>query len=294
MRALVIGASGMVGGALTRALRQRGHEAIGTYRSHKIEDYFSLDVNDGPATESLVLQTKPDWIFCPAGMTRADLCEEKPSEAWKHTVEGPLNIGRIGQRIGAGFVFYSSSYVFDGQAGPYREDDQPNPLNVYGRCKWEAERAILAQLDRWLILRTIVVYGPEAQGKNFVYQVLRAARNGTRMPVPIDQISNTTYSEDLASASVELIERNKTGLYHIAGLDSLDRYNFGRLVCKVFGYDPGFLDPLPTVQLSQRALRPLQAGLRTEKAQNELRTPLRGALEGLQAMKDEIMAQENW
>jgi dTDP-4-dehydrorhamnose reductase len=224
-------------------------------------------------------------------MTRADLCEERPEEARKHIVDGPLHLGQIGQRLGAGFVYYSSSYVFDGHAGPYGEDDPPNPINVYGRCKWEAEQAVKAQLDRWLILRTIVVYGPEAQGKNFVCQVLRAARNGRRLPVPVDQVSNTTYSEDLARSSVELAERNKAGVYHLAGADSLDRYTFGRLVCEVFGCDSSVLDPVPTSTIQQRAPRPLHAGLRVEKARAELRTPLRGALDGLRAMKEDMTAQ---
>jgi dTDP-4-dehydrorhamnose reductase len=225
-------------------------------------------------------------------MTRADLCEERPEEARRHIVDGPLQLGRLGRQIGAGFVYYSSSYVFDGHAGPYGEEDPPNPINVYGRCKWEAEQAIQVQLDRWLILRTIVVYGPEAQGKNFVCLVLRAAQTGTRMPVPVDQISNTTYSEDLARSSVELAERNQTGLYHLAGSDSVDRYTFGRFVCEVFGYDSSFLDPLPTSQMFQRALRPLHAGLRVDKARDELRTHLRGALDGLQAMKEEMAGRE--
>ncbi|MDA1303397.1 MAG: SDR family oxidoreductase [Nitrospirae bacterium] len=293
MRALVIGASGMVGGALMRALSQRGHEATGTYRNYPIEGYSLLDVNDGPSAERLILQTNPDWIFCPAGMTRADLCEEKPYEARRDIFEGPLNIGRLGKRFGAGFVFYSSSYVFDGQEGPYCEEDQPKPLNVYGQCKLAAELAIQAQLDRWLILRTIVVYGLEAQSKNFVCQVLRAAQSGTRMPVTIDQISNPIYSEDLASSSVELAEQNKIGLYHVAGAVSLDRFNFGQLVCEVFGYSPAFLDPLPTSQLLQLASRPLHSGLRIEKAQAELKTPLRGALAGLQAMKEEMLVKES-
>lgn len=275
-----------------RALRRAGHEAAGTYCTYRTVGCDRLDITDRYAVEDLIGRTKPDWIFCPAGMTRADFCEQRPEDARQHIVDGPLDVGRIGRRLGAGFVFYSSSYVFDGQAGPYGEEDRPNPLNVYGRCKWEAEQAIQAQLNRWLILRTVAVYGPEAQGKNFVCQVLRAAKSGTRMPVPTDQVSNTTYSEDLASASVDLAEQNRTGLYHLAGLDSLDRYSFGRLVCKVFGYDPAFLDPLPTLRLSQRAPRPLHAGLRVDKARADIRTFLRCADEGLQAMKDEMIAQK--
>lgn len=272
-----------------RALRRAEHDVTGTYRTYRVEGCDHLDITDRFAAEDLIARKSPDWIFCPAGMTRADLCEQRPDDARRHIVDGPLDVARIGRRLGAGLVFYSSSYVFDGQAGPYREEDAPNPINVYGRCKWEAERAIRAELNRWLILRTIVVYGQELQGKNFVCQVLRAAQSGTPMAVPSDQVSNTTYCDDLARASVELAERNQSGLYHLAGDDCLDRYSFGRLVCEVFGHDPSFLRARSTAQLSQTAPRPLRAGLRVEKATEALGAPLRSAREGLGAMKEEMM-----
>jgi dTDP-4-dehydrorhamnose reductase len=273
-----------------RALKRGGHEATGTYRTFPVAGYARLDVNDGAASRAVVLRAKPDWIFCPAGMTRADLCEAQPAEARRQIVEGPLAIARVGREVDAGFIFYSSAYVFDGKAGPYREEDAPRPLNVYGRCKLEAEELIQSELERWVIVRTVVVYGPEAQGKNFVCQVLQYARVGARMPVPVDQISNTTYNEDLAVASVELAERDKTGLYHLAGPDSLDRYSFARQVCQVFGYDPGFLEARLTAELSQQAPRPLSAGLLVQKAREELRTRMRPALEGLTAMREELLA----
>lgn len=285
MRALVVGASGQVGSALMGVLQRRGHEATGTYYTHPVPSYLPLDLNDQAKARRLAHSARPDWIFCPAGMTQADRCEEHPEEARRQIVEGPLAVASLAREIGAGFFYYSSAYVFDGRAGPYGEEDSPSPLNVYGRCKLEAEQAIQTNLDRWVIARTVVVYGPEPQEKNFVCQVVRNARCGVRMPVAVDQISNTTYNEDLARASVELAERGKLGIYHLAGPDSLDRYSFARMVCSVFDLDPGFLEPETTAQLLQQAPRPLGARLRTDKAFTELMTRLRPAQEGLEAMK---------
>jgi len=288
MRALVIGASGQVGGALMKALKARGHEATGTYRSFPIEGYVRLDLNDSQSVQALVERERPDWIFCTAGMTNADACEEQPEAARREIVGGPLGIARLGQKIGAGFVFYSSAYVFDGKSGPYAEEHAPSPINIYGKCKYEAEKIIQSELERWVIVRTVVVYGPEAQGKNFAYQVLRAARSSTKIAVPVDQVSNTTYNEDLALASVELTERNISGLYHLAGSDDKDRYSLGRLICEIFGFDSGFLEPRRTTEINQRAPRPLLAGLVTSRAQRELKTVMRAAREGLIQMKHEL------
>ncbi|HEV8585468.1 MAG TPA: SDR family oxidoreductase [Methylomirabilota bacterium] len=288
MRALVIGASGQVGGALLRALAERGHEAVGTWRSFRVEGLEPLDLRDRARAAGLVERLRPDWIFCTAGMTRADLCEERPADARREIVDDPLALAEAGRRVGSGFLFYSSAYVFDGKTGAYTEAEPPSPINVYGECKVAAERRIAAEVERWIVARTIVVYGPEAQGKNFAYQVLRAAARGERLGVAADQVASTTYNEDLARASVELAERERHGLWHLSAPDREDRYAFARTVCEVFGEDAGLLVRQRTADLAQRAARPLDATLVTARAQRELSTAFAGVRRGLERMRDAL------
>ncbi|MBI4247656.1 MAG: SDR family oxidoreductase [Candidatus Rokubacteria bacterium] len=285
MRALVLGASGQVGAALCARLGERGHAADGTHGRVPQAGTRFLDIADAAATERLIDEVTPDWVFCPAALTRVDYCEDHPEEAFLLNRDAPAVAARAAARRGAGFVFYSSEYVFDGTAGPYGEDDPVNPLSVYGRSKLEGERRALAENPRALVVRTTVAYGPEPQGKNFVYQLLRRARAGERMTVPADQRSSPTYNADLAAASVELAERGLSGVFHVAGPEILDRHAFARLACEVFGLDPGFLVAVRTAELGQRAPRPLRAGLRIDRARAVLGTPLRGPREGLEAMR---------
>ncbi|HEY5726545.1 MAG TPA: SDR family oxidoreductase [Methylomirabilota bacterium] len=283
MRALVVGASGQVGGGLMQTLRARGHEATGTYSGHAVPDAWPLDIRNTDAVEHAVHFVKPDWVFCPAAISHVDYCEEHPDETFALNRDAPLFLGRMAQRAGAAFVFYSSDYVFDGLAGPFGEEDEPRPLNVYGRSKLEAERAILAAIPRALVLRTSVVYGPEHQQKNFVYQIVRACREGRPFRPAVDQHASPTYGPDLASASVEACEKGLTGLYHMAGADTLDRWAFSRLIVETFELDGSHLTPAITAELTQKAARPLKGGLRVGKAQAALATRLRGAAEGLRA-----------
>jgi len=277
-----------------KVLEAGGHESVGTYRSFPIKGYVRLDLNDSRSVQAIVERVRPDWIFCTAGMTSADACEEQPALARREIVDGPIGLARIGRKIDAGFLFYSSSYVFDGQAGPYMEEDSPSPINVYGQCKYEAEKILQLEFKQWVIVRTVVVYGPEVQGKNFACQVLRAARSSKAMTVPIDQVSNTTYNRDLARASVELAERNLYGLYHLAGSDNTDRYSFGKRICDVFGYDSAPLEPRRTAEMNQGAPRPLHAGLVTTCAQRVLKTRLGGARDGLIRMRHEMGNDLPW
>ncbi|MGH7311661.1 MAG: SDR family oxidoreductase [Candidatus Rokuibacteriota bacterium] len=285
MRALVIGASGQVGAAVSACLTARGHSAFGTHARTPMPSTRCLDVTDAVATERLIAETAPDWIFCSAGLTHVDYCEDAPDEAYRANRDAPAAAARVAARRGARLVYYSTEYVFDGRAGPYAETDRPNPLSVYGRSKLEGEDAVLQANPGGLVIRTTVVYGPEPQGKNFVYQLLRRLRAGERMVVAADQRSSPTYNEDLAAASVELAERGVEGVIHVAGPAIVDRYAFARATCEVFDLDPDLLTAAPTAELRQRAARPLNAGLRTDRARALLTTLLRGPHEGLEAMR---------
>lgn len=285
MRALVIGASGQVGSALLEALGARGHEALGTYAHHAAPGLAPLDVTDSAALERAVMDARPDWVFCPAGLTHVDYCEDHPDEAFAINRDGPLVAARLAGRAGAGFVFFSTEYVFDGEQGPYAEEDPARPLSLYGRSKWEGEQGVLAEVERALVVRTTVVYGPDRQEKNFVYQLIRNCRSGQRMRIPVDQISSPTYNVDLAQATVELCERDLRGVYHVAGDGVMDRFAFARLACEVFALDPSRLTPVVTSALGQKAPRPLRGGLRIAKARGVLATPLRSPEAGLRAMR---------
>ena len=103
-----------------------------------------------------------------------------------------------------------------------------------------------------MVVRTTVVYGPDRQEKNFVYQLLRNCRNGQGMRIPADQVSSPTYNVDLARATVELCERNLGGVYHLAGDGVIDRYAFARLACEVFELDPSRFTPVATASSARR------------------------------------------
>lgn len=288
MRALVVGASGQVGAILCTTLAARGHTAVGTHHRAPLADTRPLDLGDGAAVASMVDDVAPDWVFCAGALTAVDYCEDHPDEAFRLNRDGPAATARAAAKRGAGLVFFSTEYVFDGAAGPYGEDDPVNPLSVYGRSKLEGEQLVQTENPRALVVRTTVAYGPERQGKNFVYQLLKRLQAGERMTVAADQRSSPTYNADLAAATVELAERGVTGVVHMAGPEVLDRAAFARLACEVFGLDSALITPARTADLHQRASRPLNAGLRTDRARRLLTTRLRPPRAGLQAMRDAL------
>jgi dTDP-4-dehydrorhamnose reductase len=284
-----VGASGQVGSALYARLRERRWEVVGTHAHVATPSTVALDIEDISAVERF-LAAPFECVFFPAALTFVDYCEDHPTEAMLVNRDAPTAGARAAARQGASFVYYSTEYVFDGTRGPYAEDDPACPVSVYGRSKREGEVGALEANPRTLVVRTQVVYGPEPQGKNFVYQLLRRLGARETVRIPVDQVACPTYNVDLAAASVELVERGLTGIYHVAGSDALDRHAFARLACEVFWLDASRLQPVKTADLGQRARRPLLGALRSDRTRAVLTTELRGAREGLVAMKQALAA----
>lgn len=262
MRALVVGGSGQIGGWLLHHLAARGHEATGTYAEHPYPGLVRLDASDREASAASVRAIRPDVVFYPAGFTWVDGCERDPARARRENLEQPLALARAAAGSGARFVYLSTDYVLDGHAGPYVEDDATNPLSEYGRSKLDAERALAEELgDGQLTIRTSWVFGPERQGKNFAYQLVRALRAGQDLPCPSDQVSSPSYGPDVALATVRLAEAGSSGLIHVAGPEVMDRVRFARALARGFGLDPTRIVPRTTAELGQGAPRPLRGGL---------------------------------
>lgn len=277
--ALVIGASGLVGGALLRAL---GARAVGTYRTRPRAGLRQLDARERNGIASLVDEVRPRSVFYPAAEPNVDWCEEHPDAAYALNVAPALTALEVARAAGAAFVFFSSDYVFDGRAGPYGEDDPPAPIQVYGRHKLEVEGHVLAAGGT--VVRTTTVYGEEAPPpKNFVLRLISRLRAGERVPVPNDQLATPTWVDELSAAAVAVADRG--GVWHVAGPTLLARDEFARIVARVFGLDETLIDPLPTSELRQRAARPLRSGLRTEKLTAALGRRLLGPDEALPRLR---------
>jgi len=285
MRILVIGGSGLVGSHLVAEASARRHEVTGTYRNFPTPGLVRLDLADTAATGQLLAEVKPDWVVHAAGWTWVDGCEGDSARARRENCEQPIQLAQLCQEQRSRFAYVSTTYVFDGLSGPYHESDQPNPINVYAQTKWAAEQQIQAVLGgQALIPRVICVWGREAQQKNFVYQTLKALREGRLLRLPADQIGNPTWAGDIAAWFVGLMELGESGVWNLAG----DQENCTRVAwfCAIrdaarrlglvpTGTETGY-EAITTEALKQPALRPLHCGARIQRIQERLPRVPRG------------------
>ena len=272
IRTLIAGATGQVGTQMLRYMTERrGAEGVLPTTRHERAGWLRLDFGELETIEqaaALFDGYELESVYCVAGMTAVDACEDEPELAMRTNARGPGVLAAYAQRREVPMVYFSTEYVFDGDPGdpgPYAEDAAVRPLSVYGRSKLAGEAAVLAACAGALVLRTTVVYGPDARQKNYLYSLMRNLATGTRMRVPEDQVSTPTYNLDLIAAAMELVACGATGVFHVCGPEVLGRLEFARRIAEQLGLDGSLLEGMTTAALGQRAPRPLAAGLATGK-----------------------------
>ncbi len=284
MKVLITGGSGLLGRALLRDASKHNIDALGTYNRVSHERGIPMDVTERGQVSATMQRVKPDWIIHAAAMTDVDRCEREPDNAWQANALGTKNIVDAGKECGARVVYISTDYVFDGEHGPYTEEDVTHPINVYGESKLAGEGFTLAEPNN-VVARVCVLYG--ADKPNFVTWVIESLQAGRTINVVNDQYNTPTYTNNCARALLRICERQLTGIYHVSGREQLSRYDFARAIADVFGLNSKLIHVTSTDMLRQQARRPMNSALRVEKAERALGMRLADVHEGLSALRDE-------
>jgi dTDP-4-dehydrorhamnose reductase len=274
MKIVVLGASGLVGSHVLAEALALGHQAVGTTRAHAPGKLRKLELSDWQATHLLLESEAPSVVIYAAGWTWVDGCEGDPDRSRRENIDQPLAVARWCAARGVKMLYYSSSYVFDGVEGGYVETDTPSPVNVYGRHKADAEKAILdLSGGSSLVARLICVWGCEAARKNFAYQVLRAAEGMATLSLPSDQCGNPTWAGDIATWSVQLCDTSSAGVWHLAGAhQDMCRPEWAERILRGLAASArpsaAKIEKRPTSEIRPPARRPLLAGMDNSKAQS--------------------------
>lgn len=252
-RPLILGADGQVG----RALRQALPDAVALTRAE-------LDLTDADALEAWPWRDH-DVVLNAAAYTKVDEAETEAGRrlCWQVNAVAPAHLARLSGRYRFRLVHYSTDYVYDGTVAEHTEDEPPAPLNTYGAAKAAADLAIEAAAHRPLILRTSWVVG---DGPNFVRTMARLADEGVSPAVVDDQIGRLTFADDLAEATLALLDAGATGVVHVSnGGEPASWFDLAREVFAARGRDPGEVAPTSTEAFSKGrsvAVRPRSSVLR--------------------------------
>jgi dTDP-4-dehydrorhamnose reductase len=289
MKFLVFGGNSLVGKELQAAITQHGHTCIATYRNNNAEGKITCDILKYDDLKRAFEHAKPDVVINSTNLAGGvDFCENNADLAKAFHCQANKDMANLAKEYGARLVLISTDYVFDGTKPPYGEGDATNPLNVYGREKLCAENYILETLgDKGLVARTTNVYGwdPHTKTPNFLIGIYPKLKAGEAVNVPSFLFGNPTLAEDLATAIVELCEKEANGIYHVVGPDYINRFTWAKRYAEVLGFDPALINEVPNPP-AVLVPRPFKSHLSIDKLRAAITTPMRGVEEGLQAFKE--------
>jgi dTDP-4-dehydrorhamnose reductase len=287
-RILITGGGGMLAGALRKVLQQHGAP------SPIVCDRTACDITDANALGDLFARVKPTLALNCAAYTKVDLAEKELEKAVAVNSTGPVILAALCREFGTKLVHYSTDYVFDGSLRrPLRPDDPVGPKSAYGRSKLLGEQAIQrVEGLEFLILRTAWLYG--AGGPNFVQTMVKAARAGKPLKVVNDQVGSPTHTIDLAEATLHLLDRGASGIWHVSNAGQTTWFDFARAIFQEWNLSP---DLQPTTSAEWKATRPDSAArpaysvFDVTPVETLLGRAMRPWREALKAFKEEIDAR---
>lgn len=271
MRIAITGASGLLGCALMDVAESK-HQIVAAYHSAEILDrkyleQYPLDLGSESSIRQFVESARADVIIHSAAITDVDLCEREPKLAQLFNADATRRLVDAVRSTPSRLLYISTDYVFDGVNGPYSEAAPTNPINVYGKTKLEGENAVLSLAERGTIVRSASFLGHGSDDRlTFAERLLAMMKYEPPILAADDQRSNVTPVDELAAGIVQTIEAGASGVWHIAHPDVISRWELAVLIAEQAGLDQSAVKRVKYGTLNRDAVRPLNGGLRVDKA----------------------------
>ncbi|HKL86419.1 MAG TPA: dTDP-4-dehydrorhamnose reductase [Treponemataceae bacterium] len=274
----LIGNKGMLGTELSLMLKKRKLDFVGTDRE--------VDITNPEALATFLETQKTSGIpvtlivNC-AAYTAVDKAEDDIELCTKLNVEGPTNIAFAAHSCGANLLHISTDYVFNGKGErPYTEEDETDPIGVYGRTKRDGELAAIAQNPNTWVIRTSWLYG--VHGNNFVYTMLKLMNERSNISVVDDQRGSPTWAKDLCEAICDFAENKPPfGFYHFSNMGNITWFDFAKEILAL-GTESALIDttkpckvyPCTSAEFPAKVTRPAYSVLDKTKIQAVLNKPI--------------------
>jgi len=230
VRLVIIGGNGQLGSDLGEFLREADEVVVSLSRTE-------LDITQSSALREKLSQYRPDVIINCSVYHPVDECENSPGLSFAVNAMAVRDLALVAKDLQATVVHFSSDYVFDGDVGrPYKEDDIPTPVSVFGVSKLAGEQLLRAVLPCHFIVRTSGLYGlagSRVKRGNFVETMLRLGKHDGKVRVVSDLRMAQTSTRNLARQVLTLIRSEHYGTYHASDHGDYSWFEFAK---KIFEY----------------------------------------------------------
>lgn len=253
---LVTGSTGQLGSDVVKELLKRGYSTLSPNRSE-------LNLCSEDNIRNYILNSNCEAIVHCAAYTQVDKAEDEKDLCIKINATATKHIAKCAKILDIPMIYISTDYVFDGtKDGEYTENDETNPINIYGESKLAGEKYVQEILDKYYIVRTSWVFN--INGKNFIETMLRLSKANNQLSIVNDQIGSPTYTKDLSRLLVDMLETSKYGLYHATNEGYCSWYEFANTIFKLANINID-IKAINSNEYASRAKRPLNSKLSKDK-----------------------------
>lgn len=253
---LVTGSTGQLGSDVVKELLKRGYSTLSPNRSE-------LNLCSEDNIRNYILNSNCEAIVHCAAYTQVDKAEDEKDLCIKINATATKHIVKCAKILDIPMIYISTDYVFDGtKDGKYTENDETNPINIYGESKLAGEKYVQEILDKYYIVRTSWVFN--INGKNFIETMLRLSKTNNQLSIVNDQIGSPTYTKDLSRLLVDMLETSKYGLYHATNEGYCSWYEFANTIFKLANINID-IKAINSNEYASRAKRPMNSKLSKDK-----------------------------
>ena len=253
---LVTGSTGQLGSDVVKELLKRGYSTLSPNRSE-------LNLCSEDNIRNYILNSNCEAIVHCAAYTQVDKAEDEKDLCIKINATATKHIVKCAKILDIPMIYISTDYVFDGtKDGKYTENDETNPINIYGESKLAGEKYVQEILDKYYIVRTSWVFN--INGKNFIETMLRLSKANNQLSIVNDQIGSPTYTKDLSRLLVDMLETSKYGLYHATNEGYCSWYEFADTIFKLANINID-IKAINSNEYASRATRPMNSKLSKDK-----------------------------
>ena len=287
-----MGASGLLGEGFQHISKDTKNEFILCYTKNKILNAEHLDITKNDAIKSFFKIHKPDVTINCSAITDLDFCEKNKSHVLDVNTLGAKKLAQACNVHNSHLIHISTDYVFDGQAGPYQENDVPNPISYYGQTKRKSEELVLKENENFCVVRTGMLYGWSQNKQNLATMITSELRNNRQVKLINDLQVSPSYTDNVAEMILKLALMKISGIFNVANSSIVTRYDFGLLLSEVFELDKSLIKPISSKDFHWNVPRPHKGGLLLDKVSKVLNKKPLTAKECLIRMRAEEVRKE--
>lgn len=270
---MVTGANGFLGQHSCFFLSQQGFQVYAVARNHcRMPSlgsiiYTEIELTNVSSVDAVFKHIQPDVVVHIAAMSKPDECNLNKEACLLHNVTATQNLVKAANLINAHFIYCSTDFIF-GENGPHAEDDQPNPLNFYGLSKLLAEQWVKDNALKFTIVRPVFIYGAHWEGMrpSFIQWVQQSLLAGKNIKVVGDQFRTPTYALDICAGIQQIILRQPSGVFHLAGAEILTPYQMATTVAAILQLNANLITEVDSNSFPEPVQRAKRSGLKIDKA----------------------------